>query len=291
MTRRRARTAAVAIAPGARGRGLQHAAPDGGSSTPEAGPESPSTPRDHRRPRGAGNPRHHTGGRQAAARGRATRAGGDARGVHPVGPLRHRHRRLPLLRAGPAPDRGLVHHRAQHPARQPLGGAPRDPVPGAALLGAHGRGQGRCREGPGLDLLRRHRRGDRRRHGRRAVAGGLGPGRCRAGDGRRRRHTGAEGVTGDHAGALQPARRTAAGRLGGRAPAGARHQEARAAPDDAAARSRGAALPSRPRRREAVRPGRRRGRRAEALRCRRRADRELPAPAVREARRGPRPDL
>ena len=86
---------------------------------------------DPRRPRLDGH--REAGRRQAAARAGAAGPAGDADAVHPVGSVRRRHRRLPVLRARPAPRRGRLHHRAEHPARAAEGGAPRDPVPGAAV--------------------------------------------------------------------------------------------------------------------------------------------------------------
>ena len=101
--------------------------------------------------------------------------------------------------------------------------------------------------GRGLDLLRRHR--PARRSGgarRRALAGRLGAGRLGAGDGQGRRRAAGEGLAGDHAGALQPARRTAA-RTSPRPSCGSRRRPAdlAAARDDAAARAGRAALPRR----------------------------------------------
>ena len=136
---------------------------------------------------GRGRPRG-TREAEAAAVGGAPGEAGDAGGVHAVRALRHRHRRLPVLRARPAPDAGRLHHRPQHPARHTVGRAPRDPLPAAAVRGGRRRGQGRRRAGRGVDLLRGHRSPDAGRvPRRRALAGRLGAGRLRAGDGRRRR--------------------------------------------------------------------------------------------------------
>ena len=68
-------------------------------------------------------------------------------------------------------------------------------------------------KGRGLDLLRRHRRGGQRGARQRALAGGLGARRVRAGAGQGRRRPAGQGLADDHAGALQPARRAAPGRL------------------------------------------------------------------------------
>ena len=108
----------------------------------------------------AGHDGHHDA---APAKAKPLRAGEsrdddrDARQLHPVGPLRRRHRRLPVLPARPRAREGHLADRHARAARQPGRRAPRDPVPGPARTGRRGRGEGRGGGGRGLDVLRRHR--------------------------------------------------------------------------------------------------------------------------------------
>ena len=135
-------------------------------------------------------------GRRRRSRSRCARASSRVTlampdGVHAVGALRHRHRRLPLLPARPAPDAGRLHHRHQHPARQPRRRAPRDPVPGAARRRSPAaEAKDAADAGRGLDLLRRHRPRTQRRAAS-TTRPGWAPGRRAAreqvhGQGRRR---------------------------------------------------------------------------------------------------------
>ncbi len=139
-----------------------------------------------------------------------------------------------------------------------------------ADLVARGRAEGRRHPGPGLDLLRQlrpaqQRTGDRRR----ALARRLGARRQgRAGLRQGLRRGARQGLAGDHAGALQPARRQGARPQRRRAPARARDPAPPAARDPAAPGAGRAALPARAQRRSALRPRRRPGRRQEALRRR-----------------------
>ena len=153
---------------------------------------------------------------------------------------------------------------------------PPSSVPAAEAKDAAEKGEGwTCFGGTGLESVRRVPR-------RRALARRLGTRRLRAGDGQGRRRPAGEGVAGDHAGALQPARRTAPGRLLGPAAAGA-GDRASWPRSRRCCCPRPVELPCRPGPRPvaALRPDDRRGRRAAAVRGRRRADRQLPAPAVR----------
>ena len=186
----------------------------------------------------------------------------------PSAPIRHRHRRLPLLPARPARRPGRVAHRQQRAARQPQRRPPRDPVQGPARLGGRGRGQGRsatagegwtCFGGTGLA-------GEFGRPRRRQLAGGLGA--------RRRRDQGPRTAT---ASSSRPAPgsscRSTTTCSRARRPtlldpaaldAGQHRPDAAAhVPAPGAGR---AAVPSRPQRRSAVRPRRRRDRREEAVR-------------------------
>ena len=166
----------------------------------------------HGRPCGPWSGTAGTGRGQAAARRRAPGPAGDAGGLHPVGPVRRRHRRLPLLRARPAAHqdafitgfdimpgaKDVVHHVIlfRVPPSSPRAVEAKDRAEkgeGWTCFGGTG-----VRAGPGS--------------GRRAVAGRLGSRRRGAGARRRRRCPDARRVAGDHAGALQPAGRSAPGR-------------------------------------------------------------------------------
>ena len=179
--------------------------------------------------------------------------------VHAVGAQRHRHRRLPLLPARPRARRGRLAHRHQRAARQPRRRPPRDPVPGPARArwrqaeaedaATHGEGW-TCFGGTGLGRLRATS----------TTPPGSAPGRpaatrpCTATatasrSSRARRSSCRSTTTCSPATEPDVVRHPAA--------AGRRRRRPDAAAHDPAARAGRAALPSRPRRRPAVRPRRR----------------------------------
>ena len=236
-------------------------------------------------------PDHPGSARGPAAHGGAVRDAPDARGIHPKAPAAPGtdDYRCFLLDPGLTaksvvtginvlpgnPD--VVHHVI-------LFRVPPDKVEG-------GRGEGPAPDRAGLDLLRRHRcREPGRRAQRRAVAGCVGARRRRAGAGPRSRYAGRGRRADHHAGPLQPPRGEVA-RPERRQAAGGRRRRRSQDPADGAAPGAGRGAVPAGQDRAAVRPDRRDGRRAEAVRRGRWSHRRRPAPAVPRQRGRPDPDV